>query len=117
MAEVVPEDVVGPAALVAGGADVDEPLDEEAAGNVPDPLLAGAAAGQQRLALLAKAHRVAEAIDLAAALAGRFALGYRVHLAARGVSVTGGAGVVGTGERVAGARQQGMSCPCRPLRG
>ena len=34
VAEVVPEDVVDPAAPVAGGADVHQPLDEEPPGDV-----------------------------------------------------------------------------------
>jgi hypothetical protein len=71
VAEVVPEDVVGPAPLVAGGADVDEALDEEAAGDVPDLLLARPGPREEALALAAKAHRMAQPVDLAAPLAGR----------------------------------------------
>ena len=70
VAEMVPQDVVGPAALIAGGADIDQALDEEPTGDVADFLLAGAGPGEQRLALAAEAHGVAEAVDLAALLAG-----------------------------------------------
>ena len=49
VAEMVPQDVVGPAAPIAGGADVHQPLDEEAAGDVADVLLAvGDALAQRR---------------------------------------------------------------------
>src|SRR4051812_31698187 len=76
MAEVVPEDVVAPAPPVAGRPHVLEPLDEEAAGDVADALLARAGPGHQPLALAAEAHRVAEAVDLPAPLArGHDALG------------------------------------------
>ena len=47
VAEVVPQDVVGPAAPVAGGADVLEAVDEKASGNLADVLLAGTGPGQQ----------------------------------------------------------------------
>src|SRR5262249_18433384 len=71
VAEVMPQDVVDPAALVAGGADIDETLDEEAPGDVTDLLLARAGAREQGGALATEAHGMAEAVDLAAALARR----------------------------------------------
>ena len=88
MAEMVPEDVVDPAAPVARGADVDQALDEEPAGDVADFLFAGADAGVQRLALPAKAHGVARGRDLAALLAGGDHAFGAASLMATGISIS-----------------------------
>src|SRR4051812_8984936 len=68
--EVVPENVVGPTPLVPGCADIDEALDEEPTGNVPDRLLARTNSGEHVGALVLKPHRMAEPVDLSAQLAG-----------------------------------------------
>ena len=55
---VVPEQVVGPAALQPGGADVVQPVDEEPALHVADPLLAGPDPLHDGQPLHPVAHRV-----------------------------------------------------------
>jgi hypothetical protein len=60
MAEMVPENVVGPGAPVTRGPHVFEPRDEELTGQVAQMLVAPGDLLEQRLAFAPEAHRMAE---------------------------------------------------------
>ena len=70
VAEMVPENIVGPAPFIAGCTNVHQAPDKEPAGDMANCFLACPDAGQEVGALVLEAHRVAEPVDFPARLAG-----------------------------------------------